>query len=165
MGRFLAFLLGVAGAVLASQGPGFTLQYMQNLQGRLDELETIVMQRDADVAAYGYTRASAVAECRTATDLLEAMCDGYARDVDRLAYLTSHLAELDAASDYTRPLILARSFDQTIAQSVRTQFEPAIPATVHGAVYAAGGFAVLWGGSSFLFGLLGAMFGGGRRYA
>ena len=164
MGRFVAFLLGVAGAILASQGPGFTLQYMQNLQGRLDELETIVEQRDADVAAYGYTRASAVAECRTATDLLEAMCDGYARDVDRLAYLTTHLAALNAATDYTRPLILARSFDQNIAMSVKTQFEPAIPATVHGAIYAAGGYAVAWGASSFLFGLLGAMTGG-RRYA
>lgn len=164
MGRFVAFLLGVAGAILASQGPGFTLQYMQNLQGRLDELETIVEQRDADVVAYGYTRASAVAECRTATDLLEAMCDGYARDVDRLAYLTSHLAALNAATDYTRPLILARSFDRNIAMSVKTQFEPAIPATVHGAIYAAGGYAVAWGASSFLFGLLGAMTGG-RRYA
>ncbi len=164
MGRFVAFLLGVAGAVLASQGPGFTLQYMQNLQGRLDELETIVEQRDADVATYGYTRETAMAECRTATDLLEAMCDGYVRDVDRLAYLTSHLATLNAATDYTRPLILARSFDRDIAMSVKTQFEPAIPATIHGAIYAAGGFAVAWGGSSFLFGLLGAMFGG-RRYA
>lgn len=165
MGRMLAFLLGVAGAVLASQGPGFTLQYMQNLQGRVDELTTIVEQRDADVAAYGYSRASAVAECRTATDLLEAMCDGYARDVDRLEYLTGHLATLEAAGDYVRPLILARSFDHAIAKSVKTQFEPAIPATVHGAVYAAGGFAVLWGAASFLFGLLGAMFSGGRRYA
>ena len=164
MGRFIAFLLGVAGAVLASQGPGFTLQYMQNLQGRLDELETIVEQRDADVAAYGYTRTTAVAECRTATDLLEAMCDGYVRDVDRLAFLTSHMAALNAATDYTRPLILARSFDRDIAMSVKTQFEPAIPATVHGAIYAAGGYAVAWGASAFLFGLLGAMFGG-RRYA
>ncbi len=164
MGRLLAFLLGVAGAVLASQGSGFTLQYMQNLEGRVDELTTIVTQRDADVAAYGYSRESAVAECRTATDLLEAMCDGYSRDVDRLAYLTAHLANLEAAGDYVRPLILARTFDKKIAMSVREQFEPAIPATVHGAIYAAGGFAVLWGAASFLFGLLGAMFGG-RRYA
>lgn len=163
MGRLLAFLLGVAGAVLASQGPGFTLQYMQNLQGRVDELTTIVTQRDADVAQYGYSREDAVSECRTAEDLLEAMCDGYSRDVDRLAYLTTHLLELEAAGDYVRPLILARTFDKKIAMSVREQFEPAIPATVHGAVYAAGGFAVLWGAASFLFGLLGAMFGG-RRY-
>jgi len=165
VGRFLAMILGVAGALIGSQAPGFTLQYMQNLQGRVDELAAIVEQRDADVAEHGYTREAAVAECRAATNLLEALCDGYARDVDRLAFLTAHLAQLEDAGDYLRPIILARSVDREIFDSVRTQFEPAVPATVHGAVYGAGGFAVLWGLASFLFGIIGAMFGGGRRYA
>lgn len=164
MGRFIAFLLGVAGGLIGSQGPGFTLQYMQNLQGRVDELAAVVEQYDANVAAYGYVRESAIAECRTATDLLDALCEGYETAVERLEVLSAHLAELDSASDYVRPLILARSFDRQITDSVRKQFEPAIPTTVHGGVYAAGGFGVLWGLSAFLFGLLGAMFGA-RRYA
>ncbi|GJL94710.1 MAG: hypothetical protein DHS20C05_11150 [Hyphococcus sp.] len=165
MGRFLAFILGIAGAVAGSQAPGFTLQYMQNLQGRVDELTTIVEQYDENIAGYGYTRETAMAECRTATDLLDAMCDGYETSVDRLEWLSGHLAELEAAGDYVRPLILARSYDKPIFTSVRTQFEPAVPVTIHGAAYAGGGFAVLWGAASFLFGILGAMLGGGRRYA
>ncbi len=165
MGRFLAFILGIAGAVAGSQAPGFTLQYMQNLQGRVDELTTIVEQYDENIAGYGYTRDTAMAECRTATDLLDAMCDGYETSVDRLAWLTSHLASLEAATDYVRPLILARSYDKALFNSVRTQFEPAVPVTIHGAVYAGGGFAVLWGAASFIFGILGTMLGGGRRYA
>lgn len=164
VGRFLAFLLGIAGALIGSQGPGYTLQYMQSLQGRVDELEAIVAQYDANIAAYGYVREEAIAECRTATDLLDALCDGYETAVGRLDALKTHLAELETAGDYVRPLILARTFDRDIAESVRKQFEPAVPTTVHGAVYAAGGFGVLWGLSAFLFGLLGAMFGG-RRYA
>ena len=165
MGRFLALILGVAGALIGSQAPGFTLQYMQNLQGRVDELTAIVEARDADFAAYGYTRASALDACRASTeDLTKSMCEGYGRDVARLDFLTGHLAKLEAAGDYMRPIMLAQSFDRDIAQSVREQFEPAVPATVHGAVYAGGGFAVLWGLASFLFGLVGAMFGG-RRYA
>lgn len=164
MGRFLAFLLGVAGGFIGSQGPGYTLQYMQALQSSVDELTAIVEQYDENIAAYGYVRESAIAECRTATDLLDALCDGYESAVDRLEVLSAHLAELNGASDYVRPLILARTFDRQIADSVRKQFEPAIPTTVHGGVYAAGGFGVLWGLSAFLFGLLGAMFGG-RRYA
>lgn len=165
MGRFIAFLLGIAGAVAGSQAPGFTVQYMQNLQGRVDELTTIVEQYDENVAGYGYTRATAMAECRTATDLLDAMCEGYETSVDRLEWLSGHLAELEAATDYVRPLILARGYDKSLFNSVRTQFEPAIPVTIHGAVYAGCGFAVLWGAASFLFGILGAMFSGGRRYA
>jgi Protein of unknown function (DUF2937) len=165
MGRFLAFLLGIAGALIGAQAPGFTLQYMQSLQGRVDELTTMVAAYDADMAANGYTREAALSECRTSEDLLKAMCGGYDASVERLDALHQHLAMLEAASDYVRPLLVARHLDRTIATSVYKQFEPAVPATVHGAVYAGGGFAVLWGAASFLFGIIGAMFGGGRRYA
>ena len=165
MGRFLAFILGAAGALIGSQGPGFTLQYMQNLQGRIDELQPIVEQYDANVSSYGYSRAQAMTECRSATQLLDALCDGYETTVERYDLLTAHLAELEAADIFIQPLILARTHQRDIVLSVYEQFEPAIPVTMDGAAYAAGGFAVLWGGASFLFGLIGAMFGGGRRYA
>ena len=166
MGRFLAFILGVVGAVMASQGPGFTLQYMQNLQGRIDELRPLVEQYDADVAAYGYSRQEALAECATATQLLDALCNGYETTIVRFEKLTAHMAELNAASDYARPLILARSEMRDITLSVYEQFEPAVPTTPVGAAYAAGGFALLWGLASLFFGIIGSMFGmGGRRYA
>jgi hypothetical protein len=166
MGRFLALLLGIAGAALGSQAPGFTLQYMQNLAGRIDELRPIVEQFDADVLAYGYTREQALIECDISTGLLEALCGGYATTIRRFEELTLHMAELEAAGDYVRPLILARSFKRDIIDSVMEEFKPAVPVTVDGAVYAGGGFAVLWGAASFLFGVIGSMFGmGGRRYA
>ena len=165
MGRFLAFILGIGGALIASQGPGFTLQYMQNLQGRIDELRPIVEEFDTNVGQYGYSRMQAMDECKTATGLLDALCQTYVDTVHRYETLSAHISVLNAADDYTRPLILAKSQMIDISESVYKQFEPTIPATVHGAVYAAGGFGVLWGGSSFIFGLLGAMFGGGRRYA
>jgi len=165
VGRFLALILGLAGALIGSQGPGYTLQYMQNLQGQVDALSERVRDFDANIAASGYQREAALEECAAATNLLEAFCGGYQSTVDRLKSLMAHLNTLEAANDYVRPLLLARSFDRDIAQSVAEQFEPAVPATVHGAVYAAGGFAVLWGVSAFLFGMLGALFGAGRRYA
>jgi len=162
MGRFLAFILGVAGALIASQGPGFTLQYMQNVQGRVDELTTIVESQEAEIREYGYTRETAMNECKTATDLLDAFCSNYRMAVERLEYLTIHLTELEDATDYVRPLVLARSYDRDIAMSVREQFEPAVPATIDGAVYAAGGFAVAWGLPLLIFSILGGMFGGRR---
>ena len=163
MGRLLAFILGVAGAIIASQGPGFTLQYMQNVQGRVDELTTIVEAQEEQLRDKNYTRETAMNECRTATDLLDAFCSNYSMAVERLEYLTAHLAELEDATDYVRPLILARSYDRDIARSVKEQFEPAVPATLHGAVYAGGGFAVAWGIPLLIFSILGGMFGGGRR--
>ncbi len=165
MGRFLAFLLGAAGALIGSQGPGFTLQYMQNLQGRIDELRPIVEQYDVNVAAHGYSRAQAIAECEDAAQLLDALCDGYETTVGRFDLLTAHLSELEAAGEFVRPLVLAQSHKRDIVLSVYEQFEPALPVTTAGGAYAAGGFALLWGGGSFLFGLIGAVAGGGRRYA
>lgn len=165
MGRFIAFLLGITGAVLASQGPGFTLQYMQNLQGRIDELRPIVEEFDTSVGGYGYSRDAAMGECATATGLLDALCQTYVGTVRRYELLSAHIAELEAVSDFARPLILAQNQIQDITVSVYEQFKPAIPVTADGAYYGAGGFAVLWGGSSLVFGLLGSMFGGGRRYA
>ncbi len=164
MGRFIAFLLGIAGAVLGSQGPGFTLQYMQNLQGQIDSLKVVVEEFDENIAGYGYTRAEALSECKTAAGLLDALCATSVSAIRRYETLLAHKAALDAASDMVRPLALARIQIPEITQSAYAEFKPAIPATLDGLVYAGGGFAVLWGGSSFLFGLLGAV-GGGRRYA
>ena len=158
MGRLLAFLLGIAGAVISSQGPGFTLQYMQNLQGRLDELKPMVEQYDADLTGYGYTRAQALAECDNAARLLTALCDGYERTIVRYDLLSAHMAELEAASAYVRPLLLVRGRMDDVARSTYSQFEPAVPATLDGGVYAGGGFAFFWGAATFLFGLF-----GGRR--
>lgn len=159
MGRFLAFLLGVAGAVIGSQGPGFTLQYMQNLEGQITSLRAVVEEFDANIAQYGYSRERALGECRSATGLLDALCDTYVYSVERYERLTAHMAELEAASETVRPLVLARRQMPEITKSVYEQFKPAIPATTDGVIYAGGGFAVLWGGVSFLFGLVGGAFG------
>jgi hypothetical protein len=139
---------------------------MQNLAGRIDELRPIVEQFDADVSAYGYTRSAALIECESSTGLLEALCGGYATTIRRFEELTLHLAELEAAGDLARPLVLLQRVKPDIAESVMEEFKPAIPVTADGFIYAGGGFAVIWGALSFLFGAIGSMFGmGGRRYA
>ncbi|MEL7201353.1 MAG: DUF2937 family protein, partial [Pseudomonadota bacterium] len=66
MGRFFATILAIAAGLAGSQAPGFTLQYMQNLTGRVDELRPTVEQFDANVGQYGYTRARAMEECGNA---------------------------------------------------------------------------------------------------
>jgi hypothetical protein len=169
IGRFLAFAAGIGGAVLGSQAPAFTLQYMQNLAGRIDELRPIVEEFDASVGRHGYSRSQAMAQCERSEGLLDALCEGYVMTVRRFEILTAHYEELTATSEFARPIVLIKSLPddvvRDIAQSTRDEYAPAVPTTLDGAAYAGAGFAVAWGGLSFVFGLLGGLFGGGRRYA
>jgi len=132
---------------------------MQNLNGRIDELRPIVEKFDADIGAYGYTRAQALSECTTAEGLLDALCNTYETVVIRFEELSLHYADLKAADDYRRPLLLARTYKVDIAESVMEEFERAMPITTPGFVYAGSGFVALWGGLSFIFGLFGGLFG------
>jgi hypothetical protein len=163
-GRLLALIFGAALAVGGSQGPAFTDQYMQDLTARVAELEPIVQEFDAKIAEYDYTRASAMAECATATGLLDALCSTYETVVERYEILSAHLAELNAATVWTRPLVLARTYRKDIAEKVYSLYKPAVPATPEGMAYGGGGFLVGFLALSIIFGILGGMFGG-RRYA
>ncbi|GAB4532473.1 MAG: hypothetical protein Tsb0010_13530 [Parvularculaceae bacterium] len=165
MGKFIAFLLGLAGAVAGSQAPGFTIQYLQHLQGRVDEISAILETFDGAGSDAADARDATLAECREAQGAGLRVCEGYIEAVARQEYLTAHLAELDAAGPYMRPITLALNFDREIAESVAARFEPAIPTTGPGAAYAAGGFAGLWLLAQLLFAGLGAVFGGGRDRA
>ena len=167
LGRLIAVLLGLAGGALGSQAPGFTLQYLQNLQGRIDELRPIVEQFDRDIAAYGYNRPQALEECAQASNLLKALCGGYETTILRFEELVAHRDELNAVGEYMRPITLAQTYQPDIVESVYSVFEPAVPATLGGAAYAGGAFAIVWAVFSGVLGLLGMAFGGRReeRYA
>ena len=156
--RIISMLAGAGGALAVSQAPGFTAAYMQNLEGRVDELRTIVERFDENIARIGYDRTRALSECRTATRLLGALCDGITQDVARYERLSAHRAELLAAEPWARPVILAKSPEMDVAESAWGAFEPAVPVTATGAGYAAAGFAGAWGVLTVLLGLLTAPF-------
>ncbi len=158
LGRLLALIVGAAAAVAASQGPAFTDQYIQNLTGRIDELRPIVEEFDTKVSEYNYTRASAMVECSTAEGLLDALCSTYETVVERYEMLTLHMAELNAATIWTRPLVLARTYKKDIAESVYSVFKPAVPATPEGFAYGGGGFLAGFLALSLIFGILGGLF-------
>ncbi len=163
-GRLLALIAGAALAVAASQGPAFTDQYVQNLTGRIEALRETVEEFDTKVAEYNYTRASAMAECSTATGLLDALCSTYETTIINYEMLVAHMAGLNAASIWTRPLVLARTYKRDIAESVYSVFKPAAPATPEGFAYGGGGFLAGFLALSIIFGILGGLVGG-RRYA
>ena len=158
--RIVSLLAGAAGAVAASQAPGYTQQYMQNLEGRVAELRIIVERFDENIRRIGYDRAAALAECGEADParLIGALCDGITQDVARYERLSAHQAELLSAADWARPAVLARSFERDGAESAWGRYEASLPATPEGAGYAAAGFAGLWGVLSLVLGLVTAPF-------
>ncbi|GGC96050.1 DUF2937 family protein [Aquisalinus flavus] len=158
MGKFLALVIGIAGGLLGSQAPGFTLQYMQDLSGRVAQLKDLVEEFDAGIARYGYTRDQALRECTDADGLLDALCDGYEVTVRDYLDLSTHLEELRATSDYERPILLARTYRENIVDSVMEEFKPAVPTTADGAAYAGGGLAGFWAIFSGIWALITAPF-------
>ena len=158
--RLLSLAAGLAAGVATSQAPGFTLQYMQNLDGRVAELRVIVERFEENIARIGYDRMAALGECAEADPerLLGVLCDGIVQDIARYERLSAHQAELTAAAGWARPAVLARTVDRDIAESVMDRFEPAVPATATGAGYAGAGFVGGWGLLTVLGGLLTAPF-------
>ena len=154
---YLNILVGILGAVLVSQLPGFTLQYMHNLNGRLDELEPIVEELRFDIAVYNYTVETALVECDTAGGLLDAFCETFEEILIRYQELLDHYNDLESTSPYIRPFRLLKTIHQDIAESVMEEFEPAVPTSDSGLVYAGVGFLVFWVGIQVLFCACGRM--------
>ncbi|MEO1657879.1 MAG: DUF2937 family protein [Pseudomonadota bacterium] len=161
MSRFIALIMGLLGAVGTSQGPEFTQQYIQNLTGRVAELQNIVDRFDRTVADENMSRQEGLQACRSDEPILASLCGGITDDVTRYETLSAQLAQLTTASEWERPVMLARDFDRDIAESTYAAYEPAVPATAAGGAYALAGFAALWLVTSILLGIITAPF---RRY-
>ena len=151
LGPYVAIAFGVVGAVLVAQFPGFTVQYMQNLNGRIDELEPIVEEFRQDVAVFNYTIESALLECETADGLLDALCDTFEDILLRYEELKEHYELLDSRSGLVRPFQLMQTVHVDIAESVMEEFEPVVPTSEHGLMFAGFGFLVFWGVSQMFF--------------
>jgi len=142
--HYLSIIAGVVGAVVVSQLPGFTLQYMHNLNGRLDELTPIVEEFKADLLQYNYTVEAALQECEISDGLLDALCESFEEIVIRYEILIFHYETLAAESDYSRPFVLAGTAHMDILESVMEEFKPAVPVDDSGLIYAGVGFLSFW---------------------
>ena len=144
--RIAAFALGLLGAVTASQGPEFAQQYRQRLGGAIDELHRIVARFDADAAANGETRDSAIRRLRgNPDDLASRQGAAIQGNIDRLANLEVHREAMSEASPLGRLGLLLRDGDTDLLQAAYREFKPAMPVTEEGIISAAVGFVAVWG--------------------
>ena len=133
-------LLCVVGAVVCSQLPEFIQQYLQRLGGHLDEARRQLEQFQAVAAKTGITFPQLVANSLASSEPTVTRLGGVMRDTaDRVDALASADAAIRHASMFTRPLVFLQHLDLSVAHATWTIFKPAVPTTIEGLAYAAGG--------------------------
>jgi hypothetical protein len=135
--RLLDRVLCVVGAVLSSQLPEFMQQYLQRLEGHLDEAALQLDHFREAAAKSGMTLEQLVAGTGQNPDPAMGRLGGVVRSLAaRVDELGAADAALRHASTWTRPFVLAAHFDWGIAKATWAIFRPAVPATSEGMIYA-----------------------------
>ncbi|MDQ5979073.1 MAG: hypothetical protein QG602_2047 [Verrucomicrobiota bacterium] len=133
-------ILCVVGAALFSQGPEFMQQYLQRLGGHLDEArrQLATFQKTADQA--GLTLDQFISQTAANADSAVANLGGVMTDSDErvTALQTAHDALLQAAL-WERPFVFLRHLDTGIARATAGVYQPAVPTTAEGLIYAFAG--------------------------
>jgi len=153
MWRIMAVIGGVSGAAGMSQFPEFSQQYLQRLAGKVDALTAVVADFDASAARNGLTREVALAELTGTAFLADRQIDTR-RSMSDLDRLSADLDQLRNATPLERLTMPQRLGDPETLAAVWSDFRPAIPATLDGAVSAGVGYMAGWGLFAGLWSLL-----------
>ena len=142
--RLFDRVLCVAGAVLFSQGPEFMQQYLQRLEGHLDEARAELDQFRAAAAQAGLTLDQLVSAANRNPDPAMAKLAGVAQETAaRVNQLASADAALRGASIAARPFVFFAHADWGMARATLRIFRPAVPTTLEGVTYAMVGVVVV----------------------
>jgi Protein of unknown function (DUF2937) len=136
--------LCVVGAVLFSQAPEFMQQYLQRLEGHLDEARLAVDRFKQVAAQSGMTLdqlASAASENTNAA--VGKLGSVVGESLARADALAASDAALRAASPLERPFVFLAHLDWGIARSTFSIYRPAVPTTMEGAVYSGIGIVAI----------------------
>lgn len=136
-------VLCVCGAVLFSQGPEFMQQYLQRLGGHLAEAQRqLGLFRDA-AAQSGATLEQFITQTRGNPNAgLSRLGTVMNETAERTASLQAAHDALLHSSLWARPFVFFRHLDLGLAQGTWTVYQPAVPTTLEGLVYALAGMLV-----------------------
>ena len=142
--RLLDRVLCAVGAVAFSQFPEFMQQYLQRLEGHLDEAR-LSLGRFKDAAAQsGMTLDQLISGASQNPDKSIGRLGDVVRDtIARADELAAADAALRAANLWTRPFVFLRHADWGIARATLSIFRPAVPTTAEGLIYACTGMIVV----------------------
>jgi hypothetical protein len=160
LGRLIVVLAAALGGLTASQLPEFAQQYRQRLGGALEELSRIVAEFDADAARSQLTREDAVRTYSTSNEeFLRDQGVSVSSTLARQERLAEQKARLESAPPVMRPVVVLSRPDARVMRGAWSDFEPAVPITPAGFIWAAIGFFLAGG----LISLLRQLFGIARR--
>lgn len=139
----MTMAVGLAGALSLSQAPEFAQQYRQRLGGALEELRQVVADFDADAAKNGMTRTEALARHLTSPEnLFRDRGTRMQRTIERQERLEGQAAWFASLPPAARPLAIARGYDETLLRGLWRDYQPGLPLTPQGALWAAAGFGL-----------------------
>ncbi len=150
--RILALAGGIAGAVALSQFPEFSQQYVQRLSGAVDELRAVTVAFDTTARIAGLTREDAL-DKMGGSDFQNRLRDDMRARIYRYDRLNADYQALASAAPLQR---LARAYhirDAELVQRTWDDYQPAVPVTSEGLIFAGIGFAAGWGLVSLLLAL------------
>jgi hypothetical protein len=141
--RLLDRILCVVGAVVFSQAPEFMQQYIQRLEGHLDEARLTLGKFREAAAQSGMTLTQLVAGAGQNPDPSMRKVGGVIQGaVERVDELSAADAALRGASIWTRPFVFAGHIDWGIARATWAIYRPAVPTTAEGFLYAGLGICI-----------------------
>ena len=136
-------ILCVLGAILFSQGPEFMQQYLQRLGGHLDEARRHLAIFQQTAAQAGLSLERLISQTGSNPDAAVARLGGVMTGAaERVSSLQSIHDTLLHASPWGRPLVFLRHLDVEIARATGAVYQPAVPTTAEGMVYALAGMLV-----------------------
>ncbi|MFH1499970.1 MAG: DUF2937 family protein [Verrucomicrobiota bacterium] len=136
-------ILCVAGAVAFSQFPEFIQQYLQRLGGHLDEARRQVAKFTETAAQSNLSLPQFIDRTAANGDTAVAKLGGVMQEaVDRVNELSFANAAIHDASLWERPFVFLRHVDPEIASATWSIYQPAVPTTVEGLIYALMGVVV-----------------------
>jgi hypothetical protein len=150
--KVLDRVLCVAGAMLFLQAPEFMQQYLQRLGGHLAEAQRRLGEYQAVARDTSQTLDHLIATSKANTDAAIARLGGVMEGaVHRVADLSAAEVAIREASPFTRPFVFLRHADPAIVHDTWTIYQPALPTTVEGLIYAGAGVVVML---AFYYGLI-----------
>ncbi|TNJ48210.1 DUF2937 family protein [Phaeobacter sp. B1627] len=157
MSRVIPLLGGLCAGAGLSQFPAYAQAYLQRLGGHVDALRRTVAEFDADAAALGLERHSALVQLARSGEIGAQRAETMAATIDRYERLAADLHELAALAPVDRALHLRRFAETDIAAATLGAFEPALPVSADALLLMAAGGILGAGGLRGLGALLGLL--------
>ncbi len=141
--RLVDRVLCVIGAVVFSQAPEFMQQYLQRLEGHLDEARLALGHFKEAAAQSGMSIEQLVASAGQNPDPSMRSIGGVVQAAAaRVDQLTEADAALRGASAWARPFVFLEHAEWGITKATWVIYRPAVPTTPEGFAYAAMGMVL-----------------------